>query len=1614
MVERKVDLPDDLLSLKETDEPWMAKDEAKGGNEESKGLLGFLDESKDQAISENSIPLSPQWLYAKPSDTKDIRGPNPSPHLNSSDAVQKESWRLDGSQEKKDWRRVATEAESNRRWREEERETSLLGRRDRRKEDRRTESGSNRETSEARAMSSSDRWHDGSNRSSGHETRRDSKWSARWGPEDKDKDSRIEKKLDEKEDAHSDKQSFVAANRAGAERETDSRDKWRPRHRLEVHSGGSSVYRAAPGFGQGGGRGEGSSIGFAPGRGRSSVIGSAPVFRPSSAGPIGAAPTEKNELHGKSGISPGNFCYPRGKLLDIYRKQKDLPLFDAFPDGLEEVSSITQSNTVEPLAFVTPDEEESAVLQDISKGKVTSSGVPYNSTRDKMVNTSENLTGIVDARPAEKKVMFSASAEEFVESPLKIAKDDTNVVESITSSGSQLNLSDASDSRLGADENGSKKTDTDTTSVFITDEELNLLLEDSISSEHYQEGANAGIINRSISPEEGSVGCENYPKGSSAGIVNRSIPPEELSLYYRDPQGDIQGPFLGADIISWFTQGFFGTDLPVCLSDAPEGTPFRELGEVIPLLHLKTHSASGSSSISNVEPYDGANYLGSSVKSDQIWPLPESDGHSIQHIHSRSSKFEDPSEYNHSKVQNFQKLVAKDEEIMFSRRPPYSGEDVFEKTSNDPQNSLADLDGHKFLSNKLIDTSLPNHKDNLLHPFGLLWSELEDDHLTRIQSSNMNSTVGNPGHTNSMVGRDASLVMHKHASSSMMADLPLVEDAWTDNYRRNAPSNPNIQQNFIDAHHLLRLEQEKSGYGLAELMAAKQLQKQHLEQQNIFSQQPSVKHNGSLLEQLSNSSVPHSRNSIHHQHAIGQIGSELDHFLKVQHEQRRHFELRQQQLQQQQQQQQQQQHLHNQQIQLQQQQQSQVRHFLLEQMLQQQAHEAAFGQQRVDHLRADEVLLRQRLNELQQHSHAHSRNHDAAFEQLSHSKFGQNMQPEYHHDLAELLARSKHAQMLPLEQEAFQQEQLMRRQLSLSREQMRMEEERRFGGIWPSESSQFIMTSSGLQQALSAGINPLDFYHHQQQRPPCDEPINHLEQNLALERLQRLSEPSSLPFERSIPLTGGGRGGNLDAINAFARAQGLEMQERHAHLHGSDRLAAFSPSGHSHRPQFQKQFASHPDAIDGGWSESNGQLGNNWMENRMQQMHLESELHKRQLQAPISSGERNSWMPTRENGEDSKQTLTDAFHLKHGIHSSQSMGVGDGVGVPSSDGRLDSSWLFPRTNPSDHTFNLFSDQQVGLANSFAEGLRISNTDNLMRNQIVSLAMEEHGISLEKSEKLPQKSHVGDLIDDEPLFSSISENARAQAIHGDTNMTGMPSTDKELAEGKDGKKGKKRGPKFKVEANRSMLEVQESMGDRVGDAANHGELSASGPIKQSSGADMGFYDYDMRMNNTFVGDLAEDRMSILSKGIDSSLSRRPPVSRAQSSAEILPELASGTSIKGKTQSNAVLSDAGRRNTGNQVLETVAGNKNEARFRRTSSCSDADVLEPSFIDMLKSSARKPPIPDADSMAGASESSDAAGNKSGKKKGKKGRQIDPALLGFKVSSNRIMMGEIQRLED
>lgn len=260
---------------------------------------------------------------------------------------------MEGSEEKKDWRRLNADSESSRRWREEERETGLLGtRRDCRKVERRVDNILMRETADSRALSTSDRWHDG--RNSAHETRRDGKWSSRWGPEDKDKESRTEKRTDvEKEDAQSENQSFMGNSRTTSERDSDSRDKWRPRHRMEPQPGSSATYRAAPGFGLERGRVESSNVGFTIGRGRANAGGR------SSLGSIGATYSETCEsVPGKPTYSSDKFCYPRGKLLDIYRRQKVDRSFAAMPNEMVESSPITLVGLIEPLAFVAPDSEE--------------------------------------------------------------------------------------------------------------------------------------------------------------------------------------------------------------------------------------------------------------------------------------------------------------------------------------------------------------------------------------------------------------------------------------------------------------------------------------------------------------------------------------------------------------------------------------------------------------------------------------------------------------------------------------------------------------------------------------------------------------------------------------------------------------------------------------------------------------------------------------------------------------------------------------------------------------------------------------------------------------------------------------------------------------------------------------------------------------------------------------------------------------------------------------------------------------------------------------------------------------------------------------------------------
>ncbi|VVA92419.1 unnamed protein product [Arabis nemorensis] len=130
-----------------------------------------------------------------------------------------------------------------------------------------------------------------------------------------------------------------------------------------------------------------------------------------------------------------------------------------------------------------------------------------------------------------------------------------------------------------------------------------------------------------------------------------------------------------------------------------------------------------------------------------------------------------------------------------------------------------------------------------------------------------------------------------------------------------------------------------------------------------------------------------------------------------------------------------------------------------------------------------------------------------------------------------------------------------------------------------------------------------------------------------------------------------------------------------------------------------------------------------------------------------------------------------------------------------------------------------------------------------------------------------------------------------------------------------------------------------------------------------------------------------RLVVSSHGQDSVLLKRPPSSHSSSSHEGLLEYMSDTA--------------------NRTATSYSGIEGGVRREPGAADNKGSGSEASFSEMLKKS---------NSMKKVAESSDPTkGSKcGGKKKGKKGRQIDPALLGFKVTSNRMLMGEIYRADD
>jgi hypothetical protein len=90
---------------------------------------------------------------------------------------------------------------------------------------------------------------------------------------------------------------------------------------------------------------------------------------------------------------------------------------------------------------------------------------------------------------------------------------------------------------------------------------------------------------------------------------------QPVRFFYKDPQGETQGPFLQEDIEQWMEAGFFTADLPVRRESLPESAPFVPLGTALP--HLKPKTPRMPPGYEQREPEAGRPVSSGGVKSEQ-------------------------------------------------------------------------------------------------------------------------------------------------------------------------------------------------------------------------------------------------------------------------------------------------------------------------------------------------------------------------------------------------------------------------------------------------------------------------------------------------------------------------------------------------------------------------------------------------------------------------------------------------------------------------------------------------------------------------------------------------------------------------------------------------------------------------------------------------------------------------------------------------------------------------------------------------------------------------------------------------------------------------------------
>ncbi|KAJ9159784.1 hypothetical protein P3X46_025258 [Hevea brasiliensis] len=611
--------------------------------------------SKDVQGSDNPIPLSPQWLLPKASENKSGVGIGES-HFNAYPAYgnRVENMKSSGNgeempdaQKKKDvFRPSLLDMETGRRdrWRDEERDTnSSLVRKDRwrdgdkehsdtRRMDRWMDNSSTRHYESRRAPS--ERWTDSGNRETNYDQRRESKWNTRWGPDDKETTIARDKWMDSGRDGDLPLEKGLShlPSHGKDEREGDHYRPWRS-------NSSQSRGRGEPPHHQPLMANKQQVLTFSPGRGRGE---NTPTFHSQS---WGATMLHKGES--------GPLRYSRTKLLDVYR-MTDMKLYGKLLDGFVQVPSLTQEEALEPLALCAPNSEETAVLKGIDKGDIVSSGAPLmskegslgrnsidsqsrraklgsredvsfpidNAKDENVDNSKVGYGNCTEVSSHERQTQHHGSNTELEamlnhkmihDNKLKaeVIKEDTGIHRRIDeppiirestlqgnnsehpntpwraqSLGEHLHmaLNDwreiPSDGRSRTSEMGWNQPQKDLDNRW----DSNLVNSPCLKDEAKWQASEDPVIRR-----QPSVLLDREQEAKKLSQPS----PENLVLYYKDPQGEIQGPFSGSDIIGWFEAGYFGIDLQVQLANASKDSPFSLLGDVMPHLRAKARPPPG-------------------------------------------------------------------------------------------------------------------------------------------------------------------------------------------------------------------------------------------------------------------------------------------------------------------------------------------------------------------------------------------------------------------------------------------------------------------------------------------------------------------------------------------------------------------------------------------------------------------------------------------------------------------------------------------------------------------------------------------------------------------------------------------------------------------------------------------------------------------------------------------------------------------------------------------------------------------------------------------------------------------------------------------------------------